>query len=263
MTRNVMVDLETLGQTPGCSIVAIGAVACSDDGWITDTLYVVVSRSSCASYGLFEEQRTLDWWDRQSPEAREVLALADRDGDAAALPDALDALNAFVRRQGSKVLVWGNGSDFDNAILAVAAHAAQIELAWPFWANACYRTLKRRAPQVAIKRSGTHHNALDDARSQAEHLGRINRALALTGDTIVEVNAFLTHMAERFRERTTIRVLCFRIHSLSREHAMHLALGTFDAAIDTIRVPFGHPSMTWDRDTAHAFVDEELQHWEG
>lgn len=260
MSRNIMVDLETLGQTPGCSIVAIGAVACSDDGWITDTLYVVVSRSSCASYGLFEEQQTLDWWGRQSAEAREVLALADRDGDAAGLPDALDALNAFVRRQGSKVLVWGNGSDFDNAILAAAARAAHIELAWPFWANACYRTLKRRTPHIAIKRCGTHHNALDDARSQAEHLGRINRALMLSGDTIVAANIFLGHMADRYRERTARRVFGFRIPRMSREQAIQHALATFDGM--PFDEPFGHPDMAWDRDGANSLVDEDLRHWE-
>lgn len=260
MSRNIMVDLETLGQTPGCSIVAIGAVACGDDGWITDTFYVVVSRSSCASYGLFEERQTLDWWACQSAEAREVLAIADRDGDAAGLPDALDALNAFVRRQGREVLVWGNGSDFDNAILAAAARAAHIELAWPFWANACYRTLKRRAPGVAIKRSGTHHNALDDARSQAEHLGRINRALALTSDLIVGANILLGQMADRFRERTARRVLGLRIHRMGRQQAMQYALATFDAM--SIDEPFGHPDIAWNQDMANALVDEELRHWE-
>lgn len=82
------------------------------------------------------------------------------------------------------------------------------------------------------------------------------------GDLIVEINAFLTHMAERFRERTTIRVLGFRIPSVSREHAMHLALVTYDATLDMIGVPFGHPDHQWDRASAHEFVDTELQHWE-
>jgi exodeoxyribonuclease VIII len=45
---------------------------------------------------------------------------------------------------------------------------------WEFWKDRCYRTIKNCYPDVPFDRRGTHHNALDDARSQALHLIAIN-----------------------------------------------------------------------------------------
>lgn len=82
------------------------------------------------------------------------------------------------------------------------------------------------------------------------------------GDLIVEINVFLTHMAERFRERSSLRILGFRVFGFTRQRAMEHAVATYDATLDMIGVPFGHPSLPWDRAAAHAFVDDEIQHWE-
>lgn len=260
MTRAIMIDLETVGSVPGCGIVSIGAAACTDDGFVTDRLYVIVSRESCRGYGLFEQQGTLEWWAQQPEEARKVLDLAGSPETSVSLPAALEALNGFVRRHGRDVEIYGNGSDFDNAILAAAAHAAHVELAWPFWRNRCYRTLKERAPQVAIRREGTHHNALDDACSQAEHLGRINRALALDSDKLAHGLLFLAWMADRYQERTARRFLGFRYNTIPRAAALELARATFDAI--PVDEPFGDPRFAWDEGGAAELVDEEMRHWE-
>lgn len=255
MARDIMIDLETLGSVPGCSVIAIGAVAFGSDGFIAETLYLVVSRASCAGFGLHEDADTLAWWSRQSAQAAEVLHLATTDG--AALPDAIDALNAFVARYPG-AQVYGNGSDFDNAILAVAARATGRKLAWPFWRNACYRTLKNRVPWIKIDRKGTHHNALDDARSQVMHLRRINDALALTSEKLAHANRFISWMAERYRERTSHRILGLRVPMMSRAEAVDAAAATFDA----MDMTFGDPAYSWDRAGAIDMADEDLQHWE-
>lgn len=258
MPRTIMIDLETLGSVPGCSIVAIGATASTDDGFVTDTFYIVVSRSSCVAYGLRESVETLDWWSRQSEQAREVIAQAE-DPAAATLPDALAALNVFVSRHG-KVEVYGNGSDFDNAILAVAADAAHVVLAWPFWANRCYRTIKSRMPWIRMDRQGTHHNALDDARSQARHLGRLNREMAMSADKAFLAIEFIGWMADRFQRRTARRLLGIRFNRISRRDAIEHARTTFDASM--LDAPFLDPAFSWDRDGAVDLVDSELEHWD-
>lgn len=260
MARAIMIDLETVGSVPGCGICAIGAAACTDDGFVTDRLYVIVSRISCRDFGLFEQQSTLDWWAQQPEAARHVLLLAEDPDGSMALPDAIDELNRFVRRQGPNVEVYGNGSDFDNAILAAAAHAAHVDLAWQFWANRCYRTLKARVPHVGLVRQGTHHNALDDACSQAEHLGRINRAMRLDSDKLAHALLFIGWMADRYQERTARRVLGFRLNRLSRDEAVDLARATFDAM--PFDEHFGDPRMSWDQDGAAELVDEDMRHWE-
>src|ERR1700731_4700055 len=71
----VMIDLETLGTRPGCSVLSIGAAEFSPDG-VKASFYVVVRRSSCLDAGLVEDPDTVVWWGRQSPEARTVLTEA-------------------------------------------------------------------------------------------------------------------------------------------------------------------------------------------
>jgi exodeoxyribonuclease VIII len=41
---------------------------------------------------------------------------------------------------------------------------------WRHWNDRCYRTVKSLYPDVKLERVGTHHNAVDDAESQARHL---------------------------------------------------------------------------------------------
>ena len=120
---------------------------------------------------LAQEPDTVAWWERQSHEAREVLRHAVDPKRSVPLPLALEKFNEYVVKGASRreVAVWGNGSDFDNAILAVAFKMAEVKPGWEFWNNRCYRTLKNLLPGPKLERVGTYHNALDDARSQALH----------------------------------------------------------------------------------------------
>lgn len=255
-----MVDLETLGSVPGCAIVAIGAVACTYEGHVTDEFYLVVSRESCAAWGLHEDPDTLAWWDRQSPEARSVLAMSSDPEVTLGVRDALDELNRFVKRQPGRPLVYGNGSDFDNAIIAAAARATKLKLAWPFWQNACYRTEKRKAPWIHLERTGTHHNALDDARSQAEHLVRLLRAQQPDVGTASAVLRFSAWLADRYQERTSRSFFGIRYGGMSRVAARAIAAATFETAVETgvLRLP----PTSWTRDDADELVDEDMRHWE-
>ena len=168
--QDVMVDLETLGRRPGCAVLSIGAVAFDPKACkLGEEFYVVVSIESCRGAGLHVDPETLTWWEGQSDEAREVIKLAGH-VNTETLSAALMMLAEYLAKFGNNVRVWGNGSDFDNAILAVCYGQLGLELPWEFWNNRCYRTLKSLRPGVRmVKREGVRHNALDDARSQALH----------------------------------------------------------------------------------------------
>lgn len=168
MKKHTMVDLETLGRRAGCVILSIGAVHFDEYG-VEDELYIVVNKKSCTEAGLHIDQDTLDWWEKQSPKARQVLKDAETE-EAVLLADALETFGAFTK--GTKV--WGNGADFDNAILYACYAAVGKDVPWPFWDSRCYRTLKNVHKGItAPKRQGTCHNALDDAKTQAEHAATI------------------------------------------------------------------------------------------
>jgi hypothetical protein len=174
--NQVMLDLETLGTGPGCSVLSIGAVAFDVDGGLGDEFYQVVNRASCAKHGLLEEAGTLQWWGRQNQEARKVLE--DAAASKVGLGGALEAFAGWLRGfDGNRVCVWGNGSDFDNAIVARCYAVVGTPMPWKFWNNRCFRTLKSLSPIEAAARTGVYHNALDDAKTQALQAVQMMRKL--------------------------------------------------------------------------------------
>lgn len=172
--ENVMVDLETLGTVPGCVILSIGAVAFDiKSRSIVDKFYTVISEEDSVSRGLVVNKETVEWWERQSPEAQKVLEEA-REIDAPKLDSALYNFTSWLAKYNTmKVKVWGNGSDFDNAILSNAYDVLGQKIPWSFWNNRCYRTLSRILQGPPIKKAGVIHNALDDAQNQAIHMMKI------------------------------------------------------------------------------------------
>lgn len=161
--KNVMLDLETMGTTASAAIVSIGAVTFTSDK-VLKRFHTGVDLDSCLARGLRVDGGTVRWWLTQ-PEAARNQLLALR---TLPLKEALSAFTAWIGDE--EVLMWGNGAAFDNVILRSAYLACRMPTPWTHWNDRCYRTVKRQAPGVKIVRKGTHHNAQDDAESQALHL---------------------------------------------------------------------------------------------
>lgn len=162
MKTQVMLDLETLGNKPGAVIVAIGAVKFGG-GEILDEFYRRIDPQSCVASGLAMDVSTVLWWLKQSDAARlEIVEPGEL------LGQALLDFRRWLDTQDAEI--WGNGAAFDNVLLAAAYDAAGITVPWKFWNDRCYRTIKNLHHEVPLPREGTHHHALDDARSQARHL---------------------------------------------------------------------------------------------
>ena len=175
---NVMLDLETLGTRPGSIITAIGAVRFSPENGISDRYYAAIDPADGQRLGFTMDASTVIWWMRQSDAARSLYA------DPMAMPLA-DALGGFARFA-KGALIWGNGADFDNALLAEAYIRCGMRVPWPHSASRCFRTLKDLRPDIPMERVGTHHNALDDAATQALHALAIMRAF-------IPANVVLNH----------------------------------------------------------------------
>lgn len=169
-SSDVMIDLETWGTGPRAAIISIGAVEFARGG-LGREFYTRVNPLSCEILGLEFDEDTRAWWAKQSDAARKVFGGIDAE-------PAIDAaLKAFTAWFPDKANLWGNGSDFDNVILASAYQAAGYECPWKFYRNRCYRTLKSLRPEIKLERMGTHHNALDDAKTQAKHAVQILRGM--------------------------------------------------------------------------------------
>ena len=160
---HIMLDLETMGTRPDAPIIAIGAVAFDKEG-VHESFYEVLDLAWAVRDGAVMSPETVIWWLQQSDEARSAVTrrgieprVALRRFGLMVEPLALDGM-------------WGNGASFDNVILSETYLRLGMKAPWSFRKDKCYRTAKGMYPAVEINRSGTHHNALDDARSQAEHL---------------------------------------------------------------------------------------------
>lgn len=165
---HVMVDLETMGNRPNAPIVAIGAVSFDKNG-VVDGFYETTPLQEAIDAGAVMDPDTVLWWLKQDEAARMELTKPA----SSSLSAALDRFAVFVADFGTDG-VWGNGASFDNVILHETYRRMGRQSPWPFWKDRCYRTVKNMFPEIEMKREGTHHNALDDAKSQAIHLLEID-----------------------------------------------------------------------------------------
>lgn len=162
-----MVDLETLGTHSSSPIVSIGMVKFTQQRGIIDQLYIEIDLNSAIEHSTGIRTDTLQWWMQQSDEARKLF-FPQRGGQQMAW--ALQEVTKFMDPNGT---LWGNGSDFDNPMLSDKFDRLGMKQPWKFWNNRCYRTLKSQHLDIPLERKGTHHNALDDAITQTEHLLKI------------------------------------------------------------------------------------------
>jgi len=183
----ITIDLETLGRGERAVIGTIGAVARN-----------VTSRKELGTFytridltieqpGREQHEDVMEWWDgmaSSNPAAwREMF---DPDLPRGTLFRALEGLAEFITmikahcRPGSYVQVLGNGSEFDNAIMAHAYESLGLALPWQFRANQSLRTLVWMGrmllgvdPKYSVPFSGIQHHALDDAKHEANTMQAI------------------------------------------------------------------------------------------
>lgn len=174
--QHIMLDLETLDTRPSAVIVSIGAVAFDPHTReLGDKFYVEMTGDLFAQQarGRTISADTVSWWMQQSADARMLFDpnIANRRSTV----DALDSFADFIAANGGRdAEIWGNGADFDNILLGSMYESFDLRKPWSYSRNRCYRTMKNIGvgPRKAA-RMGTHHNALDDALTQAVHLQEI------------------------------------------------------------------------------------------
>jgi 3'-5' exoribonuclease-like protein len=170
--NNVMLDLETMGNSKDAAIISIGAVIFYPEKMkLGSEFHSIVDLESSVSLGLTMNATTVMWWMGQSKEAREQFNSGSREQ----LQDVLFNFSMWLRREGG-VYIWGNGAAFDNVILAEAYRRCGRAVPWSYRNDRCYHTMKGLYPGVPmLQRVGTYHSAIDDAKSQALHLMQILR----------------------------------------------------------------------------------------
>lgn len=183
---HIMLDLETLDTGSRSVVTAIGAVAFDPAGdTLGDKFYVELTDDLATQTraGRTISGDTVVWWMRQGQAAQQIFQpkTPEQASVRVTTHDGLFMFEDFIRANGDRdVQLWGNGADFDNIILGSLYEDLFLHKPWSYSRNRCFRTMKNLpgAPGKTA-RQGTHHNALDDALTQARHLQEIYAALGL------------------------------------------------------------------------------------
>lgn len=134
MIVNILIDLETAAKTERAAILSIGAVPFilpSDDVLYVDALtggqvlqsqaledvqpfFATINATSCVMEGMEFDQDTVNWWSRQSTEAKSQFGDAGR---AMNIEQAFIGLIEYIRgiknTFGCDIQIWTQGTDFD------------------------------------------------------------------------------------------------------------------------------------------------------
>lgn len=162
---DLMIDLETLGNTSNAAVVQIGAAAFNrNDGSVSEPFSVKVDAHSKSTM----DQSTIVWWMGQSEEARKSVFEGERIHPAA----GLCKLNKFIEDSFDEVIgyrIWSKPSTFDIVILENLYKNCDMQQPWVHWCTRDLRTLIEAAklsrgeetlPRIA-------HDAGYDAEAQA------------------------------------------------------------------------------------------------
>ncbi|HFU8953540.1 TPA: 3'-5' exoribonuclease, partial [Escherichia coli] len=165
--NHLSVDLETMGANTNAPIVVIGAVFFDPEtGEIGPVFYIVISLTDAMNTGAVPDGGTIEWWLKQSSEARAAILT-----DQVKMKDALLRFRQFVNEHSDEkfVQVWGNGATFDNAILRTSYERLDIPCPWHYSNDRDVRTIVEMGKitdfnaRSVIPFEGVRHNALDDA----------------------------------------------------------------------------------------------------
>ena len=175
---HIMVDLETLGTSPGSIILSIGAVSfCPMRQEIRDEFYINIDRDLSLDCGMTTSQDTVDWWSRQSQEAIAALLV-----DPVSPLHASQKFREFWSVSGGE-FIWSHGATFDIPLMEAMFRMTGAPTPWKFWNARDTRTIFDISRCNPDRTKGTHHNALDDARNQAEAVLKAYRMLGLVGES--------------------------------------------------------------------------------
>lgn len=167
--KHLMIDLETLSIRTNAVVLSIGAVI-FDENNIIDTLHLFLEPESQEAKGRSILPSTVMWWLQQSDEARKNLIAGEKNSTAR----ALEHFTGWVLGHAPDC-VWGNGAGFDNVITETLMRDYNAPIPWQHYQNQCYRTLKARLTNKAIKKGimwhqpTVAHDALADALAQAKN----------------------------------------------------------------------------------------------
>lgn len=178
----IMLDLETLGTEDHAAVVQIGAVRFDiyGAGIIGPDQFTCQVDWDSDEFGTIEPD-TLQWWLSQDAAVRNRVF---RQEGAVSLGRALCLLDKWVSDGGPMVNCWTCPPNFDARLLRQAYLRCKMPYRFPFYKERDMRTIREVFGTIHDKPEfeGDKHDALDDARHQAQWLINILRRVNGAGN---------------------------------------------------------------------------------
>lgn len=177
--NHIMIDIETMGNSSDSAIVSIGAVKFDlISGEIGEKFHQLVQLQSCLDNGLSVSGSTIEWWLKQSSEAKN--SLFDETQERVTINEALFNLSIFIKgNEDCSPFIWANSPSFDCAILKTAYKKCCLIFPWDFRKELDVRTMVYLKPELKNTNNfkGLAHNALDDCINQINYVCEIYKKL--------------------------------------------------------------------------------------
>lgn len=153
--NRLMLDFETLD---------MGAVVFNEQSVIAG-LSLKIDQQSCLDLGCTISEDTVEWWAKQSNEAKAAAF-----GGTTNIRDAMEQLiQLYIDEE--CIEIWSQGALADIRWANNVLTKLQLQKPWEYYQEMCSRTLLKYSPQtLGIPRTGTHHDAYNDAFFQAQNI---------------------------------------------------------------------------------------------
>ncbi|WP_405343584.1 3'-5' exonuclease [Fibrobacter sp.] len=170
MINELMIDIETTGQKPGCKVLTLGAFGFDKNGNQVE-FYVRFDEKKMGETGFTDDPSTMAWWHKQSNAAYTEAFGGTVDPKEGLCNFKKWFYDNFNTDRFSGFRVWCCGLDFDFPILQEFMRVYGFAFPWKFWDQYDYRTIKNVFPIIKNEEGNTlKHTALEDAKAQMRGL---------------------------------------------------------------------------------------------
>lgn len=230
----IVVDIETKDTLQTAAILSIGAVVVDTDTLRVDgrKFYQTISEDQP---GRTVSESTMAWWEGQKTE--NPIAYQGAFSGGACLSDVLNDFKDWVELfEIDRPQVFGNGPEFDNAILE---HAFRTELEcsapWDYGSNQSIRTaglfgkmLLGIDPKRTIEFTGNPHTAINDAEHEAKILIEVLKGFkeALAAELIEGYQEKIKKMELELKDRALANGIIAQEVEQAGEFVSHVGLHT-------------------------------------
>jgi hypothetical protein len=177
--KDLMIDLETMGNGHSPVITSIGAVIFNiKTGETYDSFYRRVNMRSCEDIGLKYDESTIKFWLLNSLQSDGIAVneILDFEGQSCSIQKMLhDFYEWFNFNELIGSRIWANGIHSDLVWLKSAYNLSKIDSPWDFRMERDVRTLVDFNPKIKklTQIVGTDHNALSDCYFQIKYCSDI------------------------------------------------------------------------------------------